>query len=65
MRTRLLIVALAIVALACGAGSSPAPTVPAEPQTQYGQSVQRANEVADQVNQREADLEQMVADMDG
>jgi len=65
MRARALIIALSIAVVACGTGSSPAPTRPDEPQTQYGQSIQRANDVAQQVNEREADLEQMVADLGG
>ena len=41
------------------------PTTSANPATQYGQDVQKANQVADQLDGREAELEQVVADLGG
>jgi hypothetical protein len=50
---------IAIAAVACGGGDSDVPpaTVDAEPETLYGKVVDKANTVADEVNQRTADLE--------
>ena len=53
-------VVIALAASACGGGSdsdAPVATVEAEPVTVYGKVVDKANTVADQVNQRTADLE--------
>lgn len=65
MRTRVVLLATVIAVSACGTGSSPSPAPPDEPQTRYGQSIERAGDVADQVGQRGADLEQMVTDLGG
>jgi len=60
-------VALSIVVAACGGGGDPA-----EPASQddggsglITENVDRAQEVADQVDQRESELEQIVEDMGG
>ncbi len=59
-------IGITLTLAACGAGQTPAETTtPSQPQTQYGQDIQRAKDVADQVNQRESDLEQIVKDMGG
>lgn len=53
-------VAIGLAAVSCGGGSDteiPATTVDAEPVTLYGKVVDKANNVADEVNQRTADLE--------
>jgi hypothetical protein len=65
MRIRVVLLATVMAVSACGTGTSPSPVRSDEPQTQYGESIKRANDVADQVGQREADLEQMVNDLDG
>ena len=67
MRIRALLGALLIVVAACGGGGDPA-----EPASQDGggsglitENVDRAQQVADQVDQRESQLEQIVEDMGG
>lgn len=57
---------LALVAAGCGTDApSPTTTVPAAEGASITAPIQRANEVAGQLNQREADLEQMVDEMGG
>jgi len=65
MRSRIAVVMLVVAASACSAGSTPPPTTSANPATQYGQDVQKANQVADQLDGREAELEQVAADLGG
>jgi hypothetical protein len=66
MRIRALLAVLLIAVAACGGGGDPA-----EPASQDGgsglitENVDRAQQVADQVNQRESQLEQMVEDIGG
>ncbi|MDX1385073.1 MAG: hypothetical protein R3190_15575 [Thermoanaerobaculia bacterium] len=66
MRMRALLAALLIAVAACGGGGEPA-----EPASQDGgsglitENVDRARQVADQVDQRESQLEQIVEDMGG
>ena len=67
MRIRSLLAAALIAVAACGGGGDP--TVPAG-QDDGGsglitENVERARDVADQVNQRESELEQIVEDMGG
>ncbi|MCB2224681.1 MAG: hypothetical protein KQH83_10990 [Actinobacteria bacterium] len=61
--------ALAVATAAAGcAASAPSPastTPPAADESSVLAPVERASGVAEQVNQREADLEQMVAEMGG
>jgi len=65
MRSRIAVVMLVVAASACSAGSTPPPSTAADPSTQYGQDLQKTNQVADQLDGREAELEQMVADLGG
>jgi hypothetical protein len=67
MRIRVLGAALLVGVAACGGGGDPA--VPAG-QDDGGsglitENVERAQDVADQVNQRESELEEIVEDMGG
>jgi hypothetical protein len=65
MRLRALFAAALIALAACGGGGDP--TVPAG-QDDSGlitENVERAREVADQVDQRESQLEQIVEEMGG
>jgi len=51
-------VVIALAAVACGGGDSEVPaTTDEDPVTPYGIVVDKAGNVADQVNQRTADLE--------
>ncbi|HLE39262.1 MAG TPA: hypothetical protein VJA44_06385 [Acidimicrobiia bacterium] len=49
----------------CGAGAPARPADPTEPPTGLLDTYERANQVAEQLDEREAQLEEMVADMGG
>jgi PBP1b-binding outer membrane lipoprotein LpoB len=54
---------LAVILASCsggGGGPSPGATVPEEPRTLQGQVLQDAQDVASQLEQRQADLESML-----
>jgi hypothetical protein len=65
MRIRSLVAAVTVALAACGGGHPADTTSPTDPPSGYVDTYQRANHVADQLNDREAQLEQMVDDMGG
>ena len=59
------ILALMVALSGCGGGEPANPTTPLDPPSGYVDTYDRANDVADQLDTRESELDQMVEDMGG